>query len=241
MDQVERQNSGQVDVERGLRADRILDAAGALLVSWGYQRITIGEVARRAGIGKGTVYLHFPTKEALFLAVLTRSAVVLVDALLRDIDEDPAAVLPGRVARFGYRWLRDDPISRALFTGDTDTLGALTHSTDVGGIPGERDRIVADYFDILREHGVARTDADASQQRHGFVALLSGYLLTEDAAPVGATAADATADFVAGIATAAFEPPTARPAPDPAAEQVRALLHRTLDRLHQQLSRQFAF
>ncbi|MGW4462093.1 TetR/AcrR family transcriptional regulator [Micromonospora sp. NPDC004704] len=241
MDQVERQNSGQVDVERGLRADRILDAAGNLLVSWGYQRITIGEVARRAGVGKGTVYLHFPTKEALFLALLTRSAVVLVDALLRDIDADPSAVSPGRVARFGYRWMREEPISRALFTGDTDILGALAHGPDVGGIPHERDRIIADYFDILREHGVARTDVDAEQQCHGFVALLTGYLLTEAGAPVGASAAEATADFVAGIAGAAFEPSPAQGAPDPAAQQVRALLHRTLDRLHHQLSRQLAF
>ncbi|WP_329108974.1 TetR/AcrR family transcriptional regulator [Micromonospora sp. NBC_01699] len=237
MDQIERRAADPVDVERGLRADRIIDAAGRLLVSWGYQRITIGEVARRAGVGKGTVYLHFPTKEALFLAVLTRSVVVLVDALTREIDDDPAAVLPGRVARFGYRRLREDPIGRALFTGDADTLGALAHSPELGDVPQERDRVIGDYLAILREHGVARTDDDPEQQRHGFVALLTGYLATEPGAPD----AEGTADFVARIAGAAFETPAADRSPDPAAQQVRALLHRTLDQLHQRLSRQFAF
>ena len=42
------------------RAGRILDAAAELLLRWGYKRVSIEEIARHAGIGKGTVYLHFP-------------------------------------------------------------------------------------------------------------------------------------------------------------------------------------
>jgi AcrR family transcriptional regulator len=54
------------------RLTRVLDAAAELLASWGYQRVTIDDVAKLAGIGKGSVYLHFRTKEALFLTVLLR-------------------------------------------------------------------------------------------------------------------------------------------------------------------------
>ena len=53
--------------------ERVLDSAAELLLRWGYQRVTIDEIARHAGIGKGTVYLHFPTKEALFLTMLLRT------------------------------------------------------------------------------------------------------------------------------------------------------------------------
>ena len=60
----------------GGRLDRVLDAAADLLVRWGYQRVTIDDVARHAGIGKGTVYLHFRTKEALFLTVLLRLSLI---------------------------------------------------------------------------------------------------------------------------------------------------------------------
>ena len=52
------------------RVERVLDSATELLVRWGYQRVTIEDVAKHAGIGKGTVYLHFRTKDALFLTVL---------------------------------------------------------------------------------------------------------------------------------------------------------------------------
>ena len=45
-------------VDRRVRADRILDTARELLLLWGYRRVTIDELARRAGVGKGTIYLH---------------------------------------------------------------------------------------------------------------------------------------------------------------------------------------
>ncbi|HEY0932927.1 MAG TPA: TetR family transcriptional regulator, partial [Trebonia sp.] len=37
------------------RESRILDAAGDLLLAFGYRKVTIEDVARRAEIGKGTV------------------------------------------------------------------------------------------------------------------------------------------------------------------------------------------
>lgn len=51
---------------RQLRAERILDTTAELLCQHGYKRVTIDDVARRAGVGKGTVYLHWKTREALF-------------------------------------------------------------------------------------------------------------------------------------------------------------------------------
>jgi AcrR family transcriptional regulator len=46
----------------------ILDAADRLLARRGYQKMTVGELAREAGIGKGTVYLHFASKEEVALS-----------------------------------------------------------------------------------------------------------------------------------------------------------------------------
>ena len=55
------------------RPDEILDAALSELVANGYGATRIEQVARRAGVAKGTVYLYFPSKEALFKAVVRRS------------------------------------------------------------------------------------------------------------------------------------------------------------------------
>jgi AcrR family transcriptional regulator len=61
--------------ERPLRADaarnraRVLEVAYQALAAEGVS-VPIDEIARRAGVGAGTVYRHFPTKEALFGAVV---------------------------------------------------------------------------------------------------------------------------------------------------------------------------
>ena len=63
------------------RAERILDVTAGLLLRHGYKRVTIDDVAAGAGIGKGTIYLHWKTREALFWAVLQRDAARLLDQL----------------------------------------------------------------------------------------------------------------------------------------------------------------
>ena len=68
---------------RPLRADaarnrtRILDAARAAFAEAGLD-VGVEEIARRAGVGKGTLYRRFPTKEALVRAIF--------DDLLEDIE-----------------------------------------------------------------------------------------------------------------------------------------------------------
>src|ERR1700749_2405710 len=60
---------------RSVRADarrnrsRVLDAARGAFASDGLA-IPLDEIARRAGVGPGTVYRHYPTKDALFAAVV---------------------------------------------------------------------------------------------------------------------------------------------------------------------------
>ncbi len=57
------------DWQKVERAQAILDAAESLLVEKRNTVPTVEQVARRVGVAKGTVYLYFPTKEAIFLAM----------------------------------------------------------------------------------------------------------------------------------------------------------------------------
>ncbi|MBO9540770.1 TetR family transcriptional regulator [bacterium] len=52
------------------RRSCILEAALALFVETSFQAITMAQVAERAGVAKGTLYLYFTSKEAVFLAIL---------------------------------------------------------------------------------------------------------------------------------------------------------------------------
>jgi AcrR family transcriptional regulator len=56
------------------RENRIISAAESLLMEQGYYAINMDQVARAAGLAKGTVYLYFKTKEELFLKVFERQS-----------------------------------------------------------------------------------------------------------------------------------------------------------------------
>jgi AcrR family transcriptional regulator len=91
--------------DRPLRADaqrnrdKVLRAAREAFAASGYG-VPLDEIAARAGVGPGTVYRHFPTKEALFEAVVTaRLEDLLEDGRRRARTDDPEAAFFGFMAR----------------------------------------------------------------------------------------------------------------------------------------------
>ena len=77
----------------------MLRAAREAFAESGYG-VPLDEIAARAGVGPGTVYRHFPTKEALFEAVVTARVTDLVnDARARADALDPGEAFFGYLAR----------------------------------------------------------------------------------------------------------------------------------------------
>jgi AcrR family transcriptional regulator len=87
---------------RPLRADaagnraKVLEAARAAFAAEGIA-VPLDDIARRAGVGAGTVYRHFPTKEALFEAVVADR----LEALAEEAEAAHTAADPG-AAFFGF-------------------------------------------------------------------------------------------------------------------------------------------
>jgi AcrR family transcriptional regulator len=61
------------------RPSEIVDAALALFAEKGFAAARLDEVAARAGIAKGTIYLYFDSKEALFEAVVRARVLPVLD------------------------------------------------------------------------------------------------------------------------------------------------------------------
>ena len=59
----------------------ILDAVDRLLARYGYQKMTMEDIARDAGLAKGTLYAYFSSKEEMALATIDRTIGLLVEEL----------------------------------------------------------------------------------------------------------------------------------------------------------------
>ena len=60
------------------RPEELVAAALEVFVERGYEGTTLADVARRAGVTKGTIYLYFENKEALFKAVVRETIVPVI-------------------------------------------------------------------------------------------------------------------------------------------------------------------
>ena len=70
--------------------ESILDATDRLLARFGYRKMTVDDIAAEAGIGKGTIYLHFTSKEEVVLSHIDR-IVERLNSRLRQIAQSETA------------------------------------------------------------------------------------------------------------------------------------------------------
>jgi AcrR family transcriptional regulator len=165
---------------RAARAEHILDAAADLLGRLGYRRVTVDDIADAADIGKGTIYLHWKTREALFVAVLLREFLGSMDELVAGLNADPREVLLHRVTRAQFRQLMGRPLLRAVYTDDSEVLGKLRNGLQRTVDPRHHTAF-EDYLRLLGEHGLLCEGLTIAQSSQAFHAIFRGFLLAEDA------------------------------------------------------------
>ena len=153
-----------------LRADarrnreRVLEVASELFATDGLS-IPVHEIARRAGMGTGTVSRHFPTKEALFAAVLLNRAHELV-AAARTMAESKG---PGEAFFDFFASMVDEAVANR---GLSDALAGAgfdleTLAADAGhDVFGQLNRL----FRRAQRAGAVRKDVDAEDLKALLVA-----------------------------------------------------------------------
>ncbi|WP_336047765.1 TetR/AcrR family transcriptional regulator [Streptomyces sp. CA2R101] len=208
------------------RRARILDVAGELLLAWGYDRVTIDEIARRAKVGKGTVYLHWKTKDALFLAVVLRSQFRNHHRQVARMRADPLDILPSRMLRGLFCDFLNDPVLRAVYTDDADVLGRLndTAKKELTELIAEGDRTLCRHLEVLRGYGLVHDDLDVHHQQYALLAMATGFF-TGEALLAGRSpvAPEVRADILARTVRGALETPGGQKAAAAAAPEVIAL------------------
>ncbi len=147
---------------RPLRADarrnraRVLEVAYETFAAEGLS-VPIDEIARRAGVGAGTVYRHFPTKEALFQAIV----VDRIDRLVEQARSLADAGDPG-AAFFGYFAALVDEGSSDLVLADALAGVGFDIETAAPGSEQSLREAFADLLAAAQKAGAVRADIDVA-------------------------------------------------------------------------------
>jgi AcrR family transcriptional regulator len=154
---------------------RVLSAAREAFAADG-PAVSLDDIARRAGVGAGTVHRHFPTKDELFRAVIADRLAELA-AVARDLAgaADPGAAF----FDFFHRLGRDAGQNLAL-------SAALTDSAAVGDLVLDAGRELTAALAVLltraQEVGAVRSDIDTADLH----AMLAGAIVMEQRLAPGA-------------------------------------------------------
>jgi AcrR family transcriptional regulator len=138
------------------KRSRILDAAQSLFLRYGVKRTALDDVVREAGIAKGTLYLYFDSKDALFAAIAER----LCADVLRNAEE---AIASSSSITLRIVGCMDAYIgSMYRLTAQSPHIAELTESKEAlaSTIYGAFDRKMRDLLrKVLRDGGIKRADA----------------------------------------------------------------------------------
>lgn len=201
------------------RPTRILEAAARLIAYYGYDKTTMEEIARAAGVSKGALYLVWPGKQALFDALLAREMQRLLADLRQRVEQDPLGGQIAALYRHTLLALRNNPLMSALYTHDARILGEFVHRQEIERY-SSRLLLGKDAIRKMQAAGLLRSDLSAEAITYLFSVIALGFMSIGALLPAGEIP---PLDEASGALTALVERGLAAPGGDSAAGKQASL------------------
>jgi AcrR family transcriptional regulator len=107
------------------RRERLLESASSLFSRWGFDKTSVDDIAREAGISKGAVYLEFPNKDALFKAIVHWEFARYMQDWLHRFEKDHGDWSFARMIQHSIAAIDSNPFVKALLMRDQRLFGSF--------------------------------------------------------------------------------------------------------------------
>ncbi|MCB0128879.1 MAG: TetR/AcrR family transcriptional regulator, partial [Caldilineaceae bacterium] len=148
------------------RERRILDVTRDLIIRYGYDKMSMNDIADAAGISKGAIYLHFASKDELFEAIFYREFRAYAATWYERLMADPQGGTIGGIYKAVLYAVNSNPFITAVVKKDPRVLGNYLRKPDNlfanMTAPGLLDEMIV----ALQEAGVVRRDLDPRLVTH---------------------------------------------------------------------------
>jgi len=169
--------------EKSERERRILTAAAALIVRFGYDKTTVAEIAREAGVSKGAIYLHFESKEDLFEALLEREVTAHSKRWFELTEQDPGGGSIAAMYRNTLVALDESAFMSAMFRRDSSVLGSYLKKPDNFFARQGDTNVRYEFVKMMQEVGAVRDDIEPRVIAHIMNMLAYGLVAIGDVMP----------------------------------------------------------
>ena len=149
--------NGRSDNEE--RADRILDAAADLIMHYGYDKTTVSDIAREAGVSKGAIYLHWRSKEDLFEALMHRENLRYAEDWIRLFAAETGDWSFVHMFQLMLVTFQEHPFILAVFKRDQRVMGSYLQRNQ--HLMQQKGAANTQLFGQLQAVGAARDDIDS--------------------------------------------------------------------------------
>ena len=168
------------------REQRILNAASELFVHYGYDKTTVSDIARAAGVSKGAIYLHFKSKDEMFESLLIREMETYGEKWFELLEADPNGGTIASMYKNSLYAMNSSNFMSAMFRQDRRVFGNYVRKPDnffrqLQDKQEQSDRFM--FVQMMQNAGAIRQDVDAKVIAHVMDILAHGLVGMEDVVP----------------------------------------------------------
>jgi AcrR family transcriptional regulator len=201
------QTAGQAKREQ--RKEKILDSAAELMLRWGYNKTTIDDIARSAGVAKATIYLYWKTREDLFVTLMKREFIHLIKDIQELIQSDPEGGTIHGFIKHSMLVTLKNPLMKAVFLRDTDLVGEWLHKEYSSEAFAQQIAPSIAIIEHFQSRGMIREDIDAYKLIYMLDSVSMGFLVIDQYMPEGFTFSDEEkAEMTSEAIRKIIEPPS---------------------------------
>ncbi len=161
------------------RERRIMEAAGKLVLRYGFDKTTVDDIAREAGISKGAIYLHFASKDDLLEALIWYEAWEFLQVYLERTEADPMGGTITSMFKYALAIMNEQPIVRALYARDARIIGNFMLRR-MPNIFSQRSLMRKELIVAMQHMGLVRKEVDADSVSYVLGAFTLGFFALDE-------------------------------------------------------------
>jgi TetR/AcrR family acrAB operon transcriptional repressor len=162
---------------------RILKAAEAAFIRYGFDKTTLNDIAQDAKIARSTLYSRWKKKETLFVTLLVNELERFTEGWLALVEADPQGGTFAGIFKNALIVMFESPFITALYKNDRQVMGSFVHKMSGGDFYIQRLLTNQMFLQQLQQVGIVRADLDVASFAYITNCLHYGLLRMSDMIP----------------------------------------------------------